>query len=182
VSSNITNPRIQDPVPQIRLGRWVLPSQAQQKVIYTVLAATSAKKIGALSWVIVGHYGIGVSWCLPGVSQVSPGVSRCLLVSPGVIGACSFPPGGQFSKYADAARYALDLPGLHKINPIPNVHFLTFFRDVWLQSQQSIISLPQFMSNQVPRMGGLMLSIACQAAWGGFRQCTITATLLHFLT
>ena len=52
---------------------------------------------------------------------------RCLLVSPGIIGACSFPPGGQFSKYADAARYALHLPGLHRINLIPNVHFLTFF-------------------------------------------------------
>jgi len=31
---------------------------------------------------------------------------------------------------ADAARYAPDLPRLHRIHPIPNVHFLTFFRDV----------------------------------------------------
>ncbi|KAF8448551.1 hypothetical protein BGX38DRAFT_1270152 [Terfezia claveryi] len=31
-----------DPVPQIRLGRWVLPSPAQQKVIYTVLAAIAS--------------------------------------------------------------------------------------------------------------------------------------------
>jgi len=36
-------------------------------------APTSAKKIGASSWGIVGHHGISVSWCL--------------LVSPGVIGA-----------------------------------------------------------------------------------------------
>jgi len=42
VSSNIANPRIPDPVPQIRLGRWVLPTQAQQKLIYTALAAMAS--------------------------------------------------------------------------------------------------------------------------------------------
>ena len=42
VSSNISNPRMQDPVPQIRLGRWVLPSQAQQRLIYTALAAMAS--------------------------------------------------------------------------------------------------------------------------------------------
>ena len=64
---------------------------------------------------------VGIVW-YPGigVSHVSP---WCLLVSPGVIGASSFPPGDQFSKYADAVRYAPDFPGLHRINPIPNVHF-----------------------------------------------------------
>jgi len=101
------------------------------KALPRICPSTSAKKIGASivchrvsSW----HRCLLVSpKCLPGVSLVSP---WCLLVSPGVIGASSFPPGGQFSKYADAARYAPDLPGLYRINPIPNVHFLTFFRDV----------------------------------------------------
>ena len=36
--------------------------------------STSAKKISVASYVIVCHRGIGVSWYLLGVSQVSPGV------------------------------------------------------------------------------------------------------------
>jgi len=51
-----------------------------------------------------------------------PRVSWCLLMSHGVIGASSFPPG-------DAARYAPDLPRLHRIHPILNNHFLGFFPD-----------------------------------------------------
>ena len=72
---------------------------------------TSAKKIRGSSWVIVGH-GIGVSRCPLGVSQVSPG---------GLLEA-------NFEN-TRTPRDAPDLPRLHRINPIPNVHFLTFFRD-----------------------------------------------------
>ena len=82
-------------------------------------STSSAKNICAPSWGIVCHRGIGVS-------QVSP---WCLLVSPSVIGTSSFPPGRQFSKCADAARYAPDLPGFHRIQAIPNNHFLSFFPD-----------------------------------------------------
>ncbi|RPB21875.1 hypothetical protein L211DRAFT_409056 [Terfezia boudieri ATCC MYA-4762] len=88
VSSNIANPRIPDPVPQIRLGRWVLPSQAQQKVIYTALAAIASVRV---------------------------------------------------------------------INYIPPTIYVKL--DATDGTQQ-----------------------ACQAASGGFRRCTITAVLLHFLT
>jgi len=63
----------------------------------------------------------------PGVSQVS---LRCLLVSFSVIGASSFPPGDSFGKVTAATQYAPDLPQLHRILSIPNVHFFTFFPDV----------------------------------------------------
>jgi len=63
----------------------------------------------------------------PGVSQVS---LRYLLVSFSVIGASSLSPGDSFGKVTDVARYAPDLPQLHRILLIPNVHFFTFFPDV----------------------------------------------------
>ena len=63
----------------------------------------------------------------PGVSQVS---LRCLLVSFSVIGASSFPTGDSFGKVTDTAQYAPDLPRLHRILLIPNIHFFTFFPDV----------------------------------------------------
>jgi len=50
-------------------------------------------------------------------------------VSFSVIGASSFPPGDSFGTVTDAARYAPDLPRLHRILLIPNVHFFTFFPD-----------------------------------------------------
>ena len=63
----------------------------------------------------------------PGISQVS---LRCLLVSLSVIGATSFPTGDCFGKVMDVARYAPDLPQLHRILLIPNIHFFIFFPDV----------------------------------------------------
>lgn len=42
VSSTIANPSIPGPVPQIRLGRWVLPTQAQKNLICTALAAMAS--------------------------------------------------------------------------------------------------------------------------------------------
>ena len=71
----------------------------------------------------------------PGVSQVS---LRCLLVSFSVIGASSFPPGGSFAKVTDATRYTPDLPRLHRILLIPNVHFFTFFPDVDIKIRGNI--------------------------------------------
>ena len=41
----------------------------------------------------------------------------------------------------DAARYAPDLPPLHRILLIPNVHFLTFFPDIPATPLQSTTSL-----------------------------------------
>jgi len=43
-------------------------------VVILGLWKSSAKKISAALWVIMCHCGIGVSWYLSGVSQVSPGV------------------------------------------------------------------------------------------------------------
>jgi len=78
---------------------------------------TSAKSIGASSWASCGILASVSPWCLPGVSW-------CLPVSPGVIGASSFPPGANFQNTRTPRGTLWIYP---RINPIPNNHFLTFF-------------------------------------------------------
>ena len=59
-----------------------------------------------------------------------------------IIGASSFPPEDSFGKVTDAARYAPDLPQLHRILLIPNVHFFTFFPVVRFYCEVRIKGFP----------------------------------------
>jgi len=66
---------------------------------------------------------VGIVW-YPG-TEASPSVSQCLLASSGLAVFLL-----RQNTRMPRDRYTPDLPGLHRIHPIPNNHFLGLFPDV----------------------------------------------------